>query len=356
MKKYISLMAIAIVAIFASCSNDDITISTSYTINVNASGVVSSFIEAKAGELEKFSDADERLRIRVLVYNSNGELTAQETGYYTNYNTQLKASLSLSTGNYTVIGISDVVLMSGSSVDTEFWTISGMSKLSELKILDQGYVGYEARVLGIAKYSLTIDDNQSSSLNVNLQPAGALVYGIVWHAGDWLIGGVPVKTWRLNGNKSTEGLSFDASGNYSVLEEYDPDTRYRLVDIDATEDGNFYYFNYILPMNNLYVNFRAILEDNTYMDMDSQAGFDGVTLNIQAGEEYACHLDMYGKKTYYKRVTSENDLNYPGPTSSRIASARASTMMLKKTAKMPKEIFKHINHELKVSDIKQINN
>ena len=120
---------------------------------------------------------------------------------------------ALSTGNYTVIGISDVVLMNGSSVDTEFWLISGMPKLSDLKILDQGYVGYEARVLGIAKYSLTIGDNQSSSLNVDLQPAGALVYGIVWHAGGWSIGGVAVNDWRLYGNKSTEGLSFDDSGN-----------------------------------------------------------------------------------------------------------------------------------------------
>ncbi|MBQ9677386.1 MAG: hypothetical protein IJV44_04545 [Prevotella sp.] len=352
MKKYISLMAIAIVAIFASCSNDDITITTSYTINVNASGVVSPFIEASAGELEKFTDADERLRIRVLVYNSNGELTAQETGYYTNYNTQLKASLALSTGNYTVIGISDVVLMNGSSVDFEFWTISGMSKLSELQILDQGYVGYEARILGIAKYSLTIGDNQSSSLNVDLQPAGALVYGIVWHAGNWTIGGVAVNTWRLNGNKSTEGLSFDASGNYSILERYEADTRYRLVDIDATEDGNFYYYNYILPMNNLYVNFRAVKEDGTYTDIDDYDGLEGVTLNIQAGEEYACHLDMYGSKTYYKRVTSESDLNYPGSASSRIASARASAMKQNKTAKMPKEIFNQFTHELRASDIK----
>lgn len=107
-------------------------------------------------------------------------------------------------------------------------------------------------------------------------------------------------------------------------------------------------------MNNLYVFFRAEKEDGTYADLDDYDGLDGATLNIQAGEEYACHLDMYGSKTYYKRVTSESDLNYPGSASSRIASARANAVMQNKTAKMPKEIFNKLNHELKVSDIKQM--
>ena len=351
MKKYILSMVVAIVAILSSCSNDDITITTSYTFNVNASGVVKPFIEATDGELEKFEDANDKVRIRLLIYNANGELVAQESNYYSNYNTQLKASKLLAAGNYTVIGISDVVVMSGNKVDIEFWKLSGESKLSEMKILDQNLIGLAGRILGIAKYSLTIGDNQSSSLDVDLQPAGALVYSLVWKAGGWSYGGSKTTEWHLWGNKSTEGLSFDAFGNYIVMEEYDPETPgYIMGKIEAVE-GDFHQFNYVLPMNNLYVHFVAITEGG-YVDMADYSGREGTTLNIKAGEEYAFHLNMYERKTYYKKVTSKSDLQYPGSSSySRTLSSPQKNLHVDKLAPMPKTLYNQTKHVLTAAEV-----
>lgn len=119
MKKYI-ISAMALLAMLVtSCSNEDITIEAPSTISVNAAGVISHFQEYKAGELEVM-DSGRKLRLRALVYNSNGELVAQHTDYFTNYNVQLKTSEFLSPGTYTVIGISDVVKMQGNTVGTEW--------------------------------------------------------------------------------------------------------------------------------------------------------------------------------------------------------------------------------------------
>ena len=119
MNKYLYLVIDLIASFFTSCSNDDITIGTAYTVNVNASTVISSFIAISDGEFEAFQDSKERLRIRVLIYNENGELVAQDAGIYTNYNVQLKSTNKLKAGKYTVIGISDVVLVNGNNIETD---------------------------------------------------------------------------------------------------------------------------------------------------------------------------------------------------------------------------------------------
>ena len=342
-------MAIAIVAIFASCSNDDVTISTSYTINLNAKTVISSFITVEDGALETFDNANEKLRLRTLIYNENGELVTKDVNYFTNYNTQLKTVTNLSAGKYTVIGISDVVIMNGSNVETEFYKLSGESKLSEMTITDQNLIGYAARVLGLGKTSITVADNQPSSVNLDLQPGGALIYYIVWGTHWASVYGYDVESYVLCTNKSTDALSFDESGNYTITENNTSNTFYTQVYIDATEDANNkYYYNFVLPMNNLKVYNRLLYTDGSWDDI-----MNGTTLNLAAGDEYVCHLDFYDYKEYYKPVTSKDAFNDPAVASSRRASKVLPNVL---GEKMSKEIFNQLNHELKVSDIKQIGN
>ena len=73
MKKYIYVL-LAFMAIFTSCSNDDITIRTATNFKINPSTVIAPFTwEYESGDLESFN-TDYRLRIRLLIYNSDGLL------------------------------------------------------------------------------------------------------------------------------------------------------------------------------------------------------------------------------------------------------------------------------------------
>lgn len=296
MKKYI-LSALALLSIIlTSCKNDDITIGAPSTISVNAAGVVSNFEDYKAGELELL-DAGQKLRLRALIYNSKGELVAQQTDYYSNYNIQLKTSEFLSPGTYTIIGISDVVAMEGSSVTNEWWTLSGQEKLSDMVIKDQGMIGYSSRILGIGKTSLVVQESRSNSAMVDLKPVGALIYVFLENTAS--VSHRNFTEYKLKANKTSDAISFNNNGDYSIVEEYDPEYDY-IIALLEPKDG--YLYNYILPMNNVDLWF-VVTEDGKDKTFPTD---EGATLNIQSGDEFLCELIMNSSvskiETYYKPV------------------------------------------------------
>lgn len=145
MKKYISLMAIAIVAIFSSCSNEDVTISRTFTFKVNPSGVISSFPEEWPGELTSI-DSSLKLRVRLLAYNENGNLVFNESSYLSSYSSEMSVSKSLATGTYTLIATTDLVPNSG----TPYWTLSDENNINTANITTEGIqTGGKNKILGI---------------------------------------------------------------------------------------------------------------------------------------------------------------------------------------------------------------
>lgn len=303
MKKYI-ISAMALLAMLVtSCSNEDITIEAPSTISVNAAGVISHFQEYKAGELEVM-DSGRKLRLRALVYNSNGELVAQHTDYFTNYNVQLKTSEFLSPGTYTVIGISDVVKMQGNTVGTEWWTLSGERKLSDMVIKDQGMIGYDARILGIGKANLVVQGSRSNSTVVDLKPAGALVYVFLENTSS--LSDRNITGYTLWSNKSSEAVSFNSNGDYNIVEDNDPDYIHTIVSLEPS-DG--YLFNYILPMNNVQLWFTAT-EDGADKTFPTD---EGTTISILAGDEYECDLILNKTiskiETRYYKIDLSNTRN-----------------------------------------------
>ncbi len=280
MKKYVFSAIVLFSMLLTSCSNDDITIGAPSTISVNASEVISSFVQYKAGELEAM-EAGQKLRLRALVYNSKGELVFQATDFFTNYNVQLKTSSFLSPGEYTVIGISDVVEMSGTTVTTEWWKLSGENKLSEMVITDQQMIGYNARILGVGKGKLTVQGSQSNSTVINLKPVGTLVYVFIENTSSFS----NISAYTLWSNKSSAAISFNSNGDYSIIEDYDSDYNYIIASLKPV-DG--YLYNYILPMNNVKLWFTATQNDKEKTFPTDE----GAIWDVKSGEEYECDLIM----------------------------------------------------------------
>lgn len=282
MKKYISFIAIAFVALFTSCSNDDITIEASTTVNINAAGVIAPFTwEYNPGELEAFGSLY-RLRLRALVYNDKGELVEQASDLFTNYNVQLKSSISLSAGKYTVIGISDVVAVQNESITGEFWNLTGENKLSEMLITDNGKIGNFAKVLGIAKNTINIEENRTNSVDVNLQPAGALIYTFFTNTAALSLANI--SHYKLLANKSCESISFDGLGNYSIVEKQEPNMSYRIARVEASSDT--YRWNFLLPMKNVELWFACEQDGET----KTFAADDGAIVDVVDGDEFACEI------------------------------------------------------------------
>ena len=302
MKKYI-LSAFALFAMLVtSCSNDDINIEAPSTININAAGVIAPFVEYSPGELETFGSSF-KLRLRALVYNDKGELVSQTSDFFTNYNVQLKSNIFLSPGTYIVIGISDVVELDGNSIKNEFWLLTGEKKLSEMVITDAGKIGNYARILGVAKNTITVQGSKTNSVDVDLKPAGTLIYTFFYDID--ALSAYNVTHYKLMANKASESLNFDSSGNYSISERHEESTSYRIARIEAGT-GSTYRYSFILPMKNLKLWFACEMDGETY-------NFDevdpGATVDFSEGDEFECDIyldsDIMKISTLYGFVIDE---------------------------------------------------
>lgn len=273
------------VAALTSCTNDDITISYATNFKINPATVIAPFTwEWEAGDLESF-DTDYQLRVRLLVYNSDGILEKEDTQYFSNYSVVMNSSIALPNGSYTAIAITDVIGKTSSAV-SEFWILKEYKKLADTHIDDAGYIGGQNKILGISKQDVTIDGKNRSDISINVQPTGALFF--VWYRNIHTFS--DVSRYTLSCAKTAESCLFNADGSYSVVAEnhngsYDWRISYLDVENYPTKTGIYNYF-YVLPVSNLNLKFRAKTSSET-RDVS-----DVMTINPKAGEEWMFVLDL----------------------------------------------------------------
>ena len=306
MKKYISLLVIAIVAILSSCSNEEITISKTVNFTVNPATVVSSFssCEENPGELESFPTSC-KLNVKLFVYDEDDNLVYKTSGQYSNYNVQLKGSTLLKTGKYTAVAITHIDDVTN---NIYLWKIKGEEHLEGLQIVDQGYIGGQYKVLGVKVSEFEVKDG-IADVSMNVQPAGTMVvvryYDYNAHTSwGW-------QDFYLMGNKTNSYLEFDRSGKTSVIAENENGAYQFIYDnIDASEfpSGYSYIYNYeyILPMTNVGLQFQVLFYDEWY-----PIGKPFV-VNTEAGANYHAYVYIssftteFGKNSKSRSISSDN--------------------------------------------------
>ena len=120
------------------------------------------------------SDSDIRLRVRAYFYDNNNVLAGSVSKLVDNVRDAVSLSMSdlYSGENYNVVVLADFVIMSGSSIDIEFWAVENERDYYSIKIVDQGYSGLQYRSVGVA-YTSIMGGNISY---VDIEGLGALVY------------------------------------------------------------------------------------------------------------------------------------------------------------------------------------
>lgn len=295
MKKYISMLAVCL-AILSSCTNEDITFGSMVTVKVNPSGVIAPFVyELYPGELEGI-DEPWKLRTRVLVYDEEGQLKASDTQYLSNYSNIMTSSLELAEGDYTAIAITDVVELSGSEIDFEFWNLSGENVLSQLKVTDTGYIGGGYKILGVGKQTLTVNE-RNDDVVIRCSPAGAicLVYYQNVHTFS------DVVKYGILMTKSSDYISYNNYGDYEVsIQNNGGDFGWWLDNIEPDDYtvNNVYGYKFVLPMNNVVLKFIADTDDNRINLSDR------ITMNIEAGMQYLMMLNLNDEESDGK-ITSQ---------------------------------------------------
>ena len=285
MKKYI-LMLFAFVAAFTSCTNDDITISYATNFKINPATVIAPFTwEWEAGDLESF-DTSYQLRIRLLIYNTEGLLQAEDTQYFSNYSVVMNSAISLPEGSYVAVAITDVIAKSSSASVPEYWVLSDYQKLADTHIDDAGYIGGKYKILGITKSDFSVNEATQDDIFINVQPTGSLFF--VWFQNIHTYS--DVTRYTLSCAKSAESCLFSSDGSYSIASENNNgsyDWRIAYIEVANYQYSGVYGYYYVLPTSNLNLKFQYNTSSTSNNDITPV-----MTVNPKAGEEYLFTLNM----------------------------------------------------------------
>lgn len=296
MKKNLFGAFALIMAFITSCTNDDITISHTTNFKINPSTVIAPFTwEWQAGDLESF-DTDYQLRIRLLIYGTDGILVKEDTQYFTNYSVIMNSGIALPQGSYTAIAITDIIGKASGTV-AEYWTLSDHQRLADTYINDAGYIGGKNKILGISKQDFSVDGTSQSDITINVQPTGAIYF--IWYQN---IHTFPdVVTIGLETSKIAEQCVFNMDGSYSITAQNNNGSFDWWIDfIDVTDypsSSGVYGYYYILPVSNQNLRFTCLTE-NEQIDLSSI-----MTITPQAGDEWAFILNLKDEES--GKITAE---------------------------------------------------
>lgn len=285
MKKVLFILTSVIALVLSSCSNDDIPVSQSTTFKIDPATVIRPFTyEINPGDLEGV-DSDNFLRVRLLIYNSEGILVQTETQYLSSYASIVSTSVNLEKGDYTAVVITDVVEKEGDDISWACWELSDEHSLTTAKITDLDYIGGKSKILGIGskKFSVT---GVAEEISINPSPAGAVLC-IMWRNIHTFS---DVDMIVLQTNRSSDYLVMNSEGGYNVaIENDDNNYNWRMSYIEPSgypNSTNVYGYYFTLPVDN--ISFRYRIDTS-----NSESSYtNSMLFNIKAGYEYYFEINL----------------------------------------------------------------
>lgn len=331
MKKTLYMLVAVIAAFVSSCSNDDIPVKNATTFKINPETVIDAFadIEWSPGELSSFSSGSQ-LRCRVLIYNKENNLVAEDSIFSPDYTHVLTSNLLLEDGEYTAVFSSDVV---EKDPFFEYWHLLGREKLQTTTFKDAGYIGRHAKMLGLTVKHLNVKG--SGEIRVDLEPAGAfaLVMYDEWNRY------TNVKYYKLSSNKTCDELTLNDKGDPTYSVESADWLAWRLTrrTYDSKYSGGYEYV-FLFPMKNVTLQFAAELDNDETYNFEGASGI----LNIEAGGAYFFLYDVTANVATWLDFTKKTR-----STGSRWPSV---------TDTMKSNIYGGEGHSLRVKDYIQASN
>ena len=291
MRKFAYLIALTASFILASCSNDDIPVEKKTVVRVNPSTIMTPFsYQISPGDLDGV-DATQNVRIRLFVYDENGDLYTSEQQDVKNYLTSAAFNLNLDNEkNYTVIAISDVTDTNDGSV-AEYWTVSDQKDINTLKITyagsDTNYGDQE--ILGVSSATVSSGDNAT----INLQAAGALVCTHVSNIHAYS----NIEKILIWGSRGNGFFDFESNGTLNSNPDLDILPDFLDIDVPNTSYSGIYSYKFLMPQTNYELALRFFDGNGESLGTGFKEG-----LRLEKGREYLFYVELdpngLGDNTY----------------------------------------------------------
>ena len=286
MKKYM-IMCMAVVALlFASCKNEDISISREVSFNVNPYTVIRDFAkhELNSGDLVTPYPGD-RVRVNLFIYDADGHLVGSEMDYFRDYSQTMFTTKELADGNYTIVAITSCV----ESNYNEYWIIKGTEDITNLQISwnedNDYYFGYFT-ILGVAQQQIEVSSGHTS-YNIDVKPAGSLAINRIRDIHYYN----NVYYYVMYGNRDDINFSFNSFGDYtcnSLENSYFPQCLNNTINPNANEFANYSgvaRYAFLLPTGRTSFRWEALFEDESLGTLYGAIS-DELSLNVQSGKTY----------------------------------------------------------------------
>lgn len=280
MKKYILMMLVVLTAGFTSCSNDDIPMEENVIKKifetrfiVDPSGVVEPYrFESWAGQLSTVPE-DAQLRLRLLIYNSDGEIVDMLTHKQSNYQSVWSVTTNLEAGAYNALVISDVINTNDPDVD-EYWSLKDYGKINDAKLIKTpNYLGYQKEILGMGNIQFSTEVSNINK-SIDLKPVGAACYWAVENYDS-----DPNKFW-FTSNMDVNSLFWDSTYKLQVNKEIFKGYEFAYGGVTLQGEDYNMSVSFLLPSQNQWFAFWYNTDD-FYM-----IGEEICVDNIKAGEQY----------------------------------------------------------------------
>ncbi len=312
MRKFAYFIALMASVIFASCSNDDIPVEKQTVVRVNPSTIMTPFsYQINPGDLDGV-DATQNVRIRLFVYDENGNLYTSDQQEVKNYLTSATFDLNLDNEKeYTIIAMSDVTDTSDGSV-AEYWTVSNQQDINTLQITyagsDTNYGDQE--ILGVSSTTLTSGDN----VTINLQAAGALVCTYISNIHAYS----NIDRILIWGNRGNGFFDFTDNGTLNSNPDLDILPDFLDIDVPNTQYSGIYSYKFLMPQTNYELAIRFFDENSVNLGTGFKTG-----LRLEKGHEYLFNAKLdpngLGDDTYSSDFTDVTNQQSQAPALRGIA-------------------------------------
>ncbi len=299
MKKSFALMlgCLAVLGLsMASCSNDDDDASYDVTFRITTATVVDGLYEWNAGDLTALY-SDEQLNVRLFIYNSSGKLVYKDTEAYGDYSHKMTSSTSLEEGSYYAVACTDIT-----SDDVHYWEYSGTDDISTFTIINQGYLGGDSKILGMAVKKFSVSGT-GTSVAIDVERAGVVV---AVYIANWKSYTLPsgYTHFAIGTNRTCESVGItNGSIDYSIDSSNSMSWIFYAHKYDSSYTGGVGY-QFIFPVKN--ASFQ--LEYAKYGTTGWNGAAIGATyvMSFSAGKSYLMVADCSDGSIAYAEVSDED--------------------------------------------------
>lgn len=279
MKKYLSILAVLFTVLLMSCSNEEIPTKNLTTIKVNPATIMSKFTyQINPGDLDGVG-SDSKLRIRLYIYDGNGNLFVTQEKKIENYLTTASFEMFLDEGIgvYKAVVITDVISNKPGSV-AEYWKVTETEKLSSIRVT---YIGSDfnygsQEILGISSTIVY----SGSDKTIDVEPAGALICTHIENIHAYS----DIHYILLFGNRGNGYYNFSPYGELGSNPNLRATPYFGFFKVDDLGSG-VYTYKFLMPQTNYTLSLGL-------MDAKSEPIFaqEYPGLTIDKGREYCYHL------------------------------------------------------------------